>query len=305
MERIIGTGLRLLIAACGLIIGAVCAVAAYHNGVSMDAKLGIWFGLGFAAVVCLSWLMWPAAIWSLHLGNDAQAAACKIAWAPLAIFVAANAVMFVAEHRTEKVGIKTVAIEAYNEAKEEHERLIGELAVIKENPAWIASSGCTAAAYGAKKLCERKAAVEIGIKAAKEKMDGGRPGSADAGAETLAWVLNSDPIKVGKAWPIAIALALEIAASFAMKLALSPWRKPGRQEELEMLAPASPALTQIVQLVRMSPGRTLETSYRQLSAKTGVARSTLYGQLQEWAEQNLIEVRKEGQKTLISLPAKR
>ncbi|KAI93549.1 hypothetical protein T281_16075 [Rhodomicrobium udaipurense JA643] len=304
MELIIGTGLRLLVAGCGVALGAVCAVAAYHNGLALDGALGLWFGVGFAAVVVMSWLMWPVASWSARLGNTGQAKACKIAWAPLALFVVANAVMFVASHRTETVGGKAMEIERYEVAKAERERLLTELGTVKTSPLWTASSGCTIRTIGAKKLCDRSSEIETGLKEAGKALAAGKPASADAGAETLAWVLGGDAAKVGRAWPIAVAVALELAASFAMKLALSPWGTPRRREAAQGDAVAAPGtLTYVVELVRARPEGVLAASVRELARMTSIPKSTIHERLREWHERGLIVVEQTGGRTRLSLPS--
>jgi len=301
MELIIGAGLRLLVAGCGIALGAVCAVAAYHNGLALDSALGLWFGIGFAAVVVMSWLMWPVASWSARLGNTAQAKACKLAWAPLALFVVANAVMFVASHRTETVGGKTMEIERYEAAKAERVRLLADLETVKTSPLWAASSGCTIRTIGSKKLCDRSAEIEEGLKDAGKTLAAGKPASADAGAETLAWVLGGDAAKVGRAWPIAVAVALELAASFAMKLALSPWGAPRRREA----APAPGTFTHVVELLRASPEGVLAASVRELAKMTSIPKSTIHERLREWHERGLIVVEQTGGRTRLSLPSNR
>lgn len=313
---IVGTLLRLLVSVCGAAAGAVCVYTAGENGRLLDAgEAGRFFGLGFMAIVVFSWTAWPLASWCARLGASAWSLGLKLAWIPLFIFVVSNAIMFTASHRVETVEGKGHVIEAYDGAKESRSRLLGELVTLKANPAWEASKACTARAKGSKVLCEQKAQLESRIQAAEAIIAKGKPGAKDAGAETLAWVIQGDAAKVGRAWPVYIAVMLEMVASLAFKLALSPWspkrvtgifRNSQIAEPEADAEPAAPdALAQITALVLASPNRSLATSVRELSKALGIARSTLHDQLKDWHAQGRLNVEAKDGKTVIRLADRR
>lgn len=318
-NAIIGGTLRLLTGACGIAAGAVCAYTAYHNGLNMDpGEAGQWFGYGFLAIVCGSWLLWPLAGHMKLLGNDAWATGLKVAWVAAMLFVIGNAIMYTASHRTEAVEGRGLVIDRYTEAKAEKTRLFEELNLLKQNPAWEESKGCTLRIKGGKRLCDSKATLEAKIDAQNAILKAGKPGSKDAGAETLAWVLNADASKVGRAWPIYIAVMLEMMASLMMKLALSPWApaatakaspkaKETAEEITEEEAEAdgeTDALAAVEAMVKANGGK-LRIPRRALADKLGMPVSTVHDKLNEWRDAGLLGVEVVNNCTVISLADRR
>jgi transposase-like protein len=277
---------------------------------------GWWFGIGFTAIVCLSWLMWPLASWCARLGAYDRSRLLKAAWVPMFFFVIGNAIMFTAQHRTETVSGKTVAIDGYEAAKVDKARMVAELDTLKTNSRWAASQGCTnATAQKSKDFCDGVKALQGRIQAAQAKIETGRPGSADAGAETLAWVLQGDAKKIGLAWPVYIAIMLELAATLALKFALSPWTPKGAQAPVsndtqdtvvQEAAQATPdALAQVKALVLASPNRELTATIRWLARALNAPRSTVHDWLKTWHASGQLAVESKGKQTVVRLADQR
>jgi hypothetical protein len=305
----IGGTLRLLAGTCGIGAGAVCAYTAYHNGLNMDSgEAGQWFGYGFLSIVCGSWLLWPLAGHMKHLGNATWAFGLKAAWVIAILFVIGNSIMFTASHRTETVEGRGQTIVLYDDARAAKDRFNGELELLKKNPAWEASNGCTARVQGSKKLCDRKAELESKIESQTAILKAGKPGAKDAGAETLAWVLSVDASNVGRAWPIYIAVMLEVIASLMLKVALSPWSShcEGKDRKEEVETDQEPEdLTRIKEMVEDAKGGKLRISRRDLAKKLGMKLSTLQDKLTAYNKAGLLNVAVINRRTVISLAAKR
>jgi hypothetical protein len=309
-NNIIGGTLRLLAGTCGIGAGAVCAYTAYHNGLNMDhGEAGRWFGYGFLAIVAGSWLLWPLAGHMKHLGNKGTANGLQAAWFVAMLFVIGNSIMFTASHRTETVEGRGLAIEKYDAAKAEKDRLGEELRLMKQNTAWTESNGCTTRVQGSRKLCERKAEVERKIEAQNAILAAGKPGAKDAGAETLAWVLGADASKVGRAWPIYIAVMLEMIASLMFKIALSPWATASKAAET--VAKAEPKAETVpddlgtIQALVKAAGGELRMSRRALAEQLGKSSSTMHDKLTAWKSQGLLKVTVEKGCTVIRLADRR
>jgi hypothetical protein len=303
--------LRTSTIAVGLGAGAVCAYTAYHNGLAMaPGDAGQWFGYGFLAIVGGSWLMWPIASFMAYLGNKSWAFGLKAAWVIAMLFVTGNSIMYTAYHRSETVEGRGQVMERYDDARKAKDAYLEEIQLLKKNPVWERSMSCTRRARGSWRLCKRKAELDRLIAAKDVILQAGKPGSKDAGAETLAWVLSGDASKVGRAWPVYIAIMLELTASLFLKLALSPWdvapkagekqkeeteEEPGTEEEPE-------ALRRVKALVAENGG-TLRISRRALAEKLGMRSSTVHDKLTAWAKAGILDVKVVNRCTVIRLAA--
>ena len=214
---------RLAIGMCGFVVGAYCAYTAFRNGQAMAADIdGIAFGSAFAAVVVGSWFLLPLA----EEFSGIRASVLRGGWALCLAFVLVNAIGFTATHRTEGVSSRTTAIQTYDAAIAALPLAETELAAMKQNARWAATAGCTNATAEASKLfCEAIATKQSELKGIQARVNQGRPGAADAQADTIAWVMQADASTVSRALPIFMAVVLEIAASLFMFAAMVPSAK--------------------------------------------------------------------------------
>lgn len=211
---------RLAIGMCGIVVGSYCAYGAFRNGQSLAHGLdGIAFGAAFGAVVVGSWFLLPRA--SQEAGI--RALLMKAGWLLCVAFVLANAVGFTATHRSEKVGGASVAITGYDQSLATLTTARSELEIMKNNPRWATTQGCTnATADKSIGFCSQVIARQSEIMSAGAVLTKGRPATADAQADTIAWVLRADTMTVSRAMPIFMAVVLDIAASLFMFAALAP-----------------------------------------------------------------------------------
>jgi len=213
---------RLAIGMCGSAVGAYCAYSAFRNGQTMAPGIdGMAFGGAFAAVVIGSWFLLPLADQFSWL----RATAIRAGWLLCLAFVLVNAIGFTARHRTETVGGRANDIASYDAAIAALPSAAAEVAAMKLNPRWAATAGCTnATAEESKKACTAIEAKQVEVAGLQARVNQGRAGSADAQAETIAWVMRIDGATVGRALPIFMAVVLDIAASLFMFAALAPAR---------------------------------------------------------------------------------
>jgi hypothetical protein len=218
--------LSLLIAAGGCVAGAYSAFAAYSNGkIIADGTAGIVFGLAFASVVIISWLMLPWADKRAEEGFRRDAWLWRTSWLLALGFVLANSIAYCAHYRTEMTEVKGLQIEAYERAQRLEVLSSSELNGLRINPRWEATSGCSnATSARSKQYCERVRDAQSRIQGAQASLAQGRPGAKDAGAETLAWVLSGDEAKVRRGLPIFWAVILELIASLCMREAFATLR---------------------------------------------------------------------------------
>jgi hypothetical protein len=211
---------RLAIGMCGVAVGAYCAYSSFRNGQAMASGLdGVAFGAAFAAIVIGSWFLLPLA----EEFRGGRAAAMRAGWALCLAFVLINAIGFTATHRTEGVGGRTTAIQAYDAAIAALPSAMADLAAMKANARWQATAGCTdATAEKSVSFCADVRSKQVDVAKLQSQVNAGRPGAADAQAETIAWVMRLDAISVGRALPIFMAVVLDIAASLFMFAALAP-----------------------------------------------------------------------------------
>lgn len=221
--------LRASLAACGFAAGAYCVFAAYNNGSMLaDGVPGIMFGVAFAAVVVASWLMLPKAE-TLAVAGSSEAWLWRAGWLLALGFVLANAITYSAHYRVEAVNDKVTKIDGYQEAKADKARAVDDLAALKKNARWDATKGCSdTTAERSKDFCSKVSTAQERVQHASGILAVGRPGSADAGAETLAWVLDGDAVKTGRALPVYWSIVLELVASLCMKGAFASAKVPGR-----------------------------------------------------------------------------
>ncbi len=199
--------LSILIAVGGCVVGSYSAFAAFANGqLIADGVAATIFGVAFAAVVVISWIMLPVADLRFEEGAPRDAWLWRGSWLLALGFVLANSIVFSAHYRTEVTEVKGLQIEG-------------------TNTRWEATSGCSnVTAPKSKAYCERVHDTQSRIESAQTILVHGRPVANDAGAQTLAWVLGGDEAKVGRSLPIFWAVVLELMASLCMKNAFSSLR---------------------------------------------------------------------------------
>ncbi len=220
--------LCLLIAAGGCVAGAYSAYAAFTNGKLLsDGSAGLMFGLAFAAVVIVSWLMLPWADKRAEEGSHRDAWLWRVSWLLALVFVLVNSIAYAVHYRTEMTENRGLKIDAYERARQMETLATAEMNGLRTNPRWEATSGCSNVTAGKSKLfCERVHEAQARIEAAETLLSQGRPAAKDAGAETLAWVLNADEAKVRRSLPIFWSLILELIASLCMREAFATLRTP-------------------------------------------------------------------------------
>jgi hypothetical protein len=234
--------LCLLIAAGGCVAGAYSAYAAYVNGkLITDGMAGVMFGLAFAAVVIVSWLMLPWADKRAEEGAHRDAWLWRVSWFLALGFVLANSIAYTVHYRTEMTENRGLRIDAYERARQMETMATAEMNGLRTNPRWEATSGCSnVTAEKSRLFCERVQNAQGRIEAAAALLNQGRPASKDAGAETLAWVLGVDEAKVRRSLPIFWSLILELMASLCMREAFATLRTPqSARETLESFEPAA------------------------------------------------------------------
>jgi hypothetical protein len=154
--------------------------------------------------------------------------------------VLANSVGFTATNRTESVESKKAAIEKFQRASGERDRLMSALQVAQKSPRWKLTTGCTSnRSKGASRdFCDRVDEMRNGIQAANVALNAGRPTSADAMADTLSLVTGLAPATISRLMPVWTVVAVEVAASAAFMGAFAPAvsaaseKKPERKRRL-------------------------------------------------------------------------
>lgn len=211
---------RLAIGICGLVVGGYCAFTAFRNGQNFAGGVdGLVVGAAFAAVVVGSWFLLPLA----SVASGRRAIVTRAGWLLLVAFVLINAIGFTATHRSANVGLAAVAITGYDQALATLTTARAELDTMKANPRWTATTGCTnATAEKSVGFCGLVASRQQDVRTAQEAISRGKPATADAQADTIAWALQADAVTVSRAMPILMAVVLDIAASLFMFVALAP-----------------------------------------------------------------------------------
>jgi hypothetical protein len=218
--------LSLLIAAGGCIAGAYSAFAAFSNGATIaQGTAGTMFGLAFAAVVVISWIMLPWADKRSEDGSHRDAWLWRASWLLALGFVLANSVAYCAHYRIEMTETKGLQIEAYERAQRAEALASTELNGLRTNYRWGKTSGCSNAIdLKSRRYCDHLRDVQSRIQEAQATLALGRPGAKDPGAEVLAWVLGADEAKVRRSLPIFWAVILELIASLCMREAFASLR---------------------------------------------------------------------------------
>ncbi len=247
--------LSLLIAAGGCVAGAYSAYAAFSNGkLITDGAAGTMFGLAFAAVVIISWIMLPWADKRAEEGSHRDAWLWRASWFMALGFVLANSIVYTVHYRTEMTENRGLKIDAYERARQMQAFAAAEINELRTNPRWDLTSGCSnVTAEKSKLYCERIRDAQGRIQNAEVVLGQGRPAARDSGAETLAWVLGADEAKVRRSLPIFWAVILELIASLCMREAFATLRStpPGAKaslaepagEKLEGWRPVREAIT--------------------------------------------------------------
>jgi hypothetical protein len=221
---------RLAIGLCGCVVGAYCAISAFRQGQAMAPGYdGYVFGAAFAAVVVGSWFILPLA----------QGWLSRAGWFLCTGFVLANAIGYTATHRTETVGGKQNTIAAYNAALTGLEQATERLTAMKGNRRWESTKGCTdVTAEQSVTFCHEFSATQAKADQFQAVVSAGKPATTDAQADTIGWVIRVDAATVGKALPIFWAVALDIAVTLFMYLALA-----GNVQKTNVATPVATKLT--------------------------------------------------------------
>jgi hypothetical protein len=211
----------LAIGICGGIVGAYCAYTAFRNGQMLASGLdGVAFGAAFAAVVVGSWFLLPLAA----LSPRSRAIIMRAGWALCLAFVLINAIGFTATHRTHTVGDKANAITAYDVSLKSLSEAQERLSALKANPRWAKTSGCSdATAERSIEFCGQVRDAQASVSSNQAVIATGKPATADAQADTIAWATRIDASVVSRALPIFMAVVLDIAASMFIWAAMTTY----------------------------------------------------------------------------------
>jgi hypothetical protein len=120
---------KLILLSCGLVAAAYSVPAAFLNG------LAIGYGhiasyvtaVAMVGVVIVPLVLGPVALECLRTGDRTRGLMLGAAWAVTFPLVIANSIGFTATNRTESVGSKEAAIEKFQRASVEHDRLMSDL----------------------------------------------------------------------------------------------------------------------------------------------------------------------------------
>ncbi len=169
--------LSILIAAGGCVAGAYSAYAAFSNGkLIADDAAGTMFGLAFAAVVIISWLMLPFADKRADEGAHRDAWLWRLSWFAALAFVLANSIVYTVHYRTEMTETKGLKIEAYERARQAEARAAAEYETLWTNPRWTATSGCTdVTAPRSQTYCDQVHKAQAALQEASAVLAQGRP----------------------------------------------------------------------------------------------------------------------------------
>ncbi|MGO8951852.1 MAG: hypothetical protein ACLQF2_00685 [Rhodomicrobium sp.] len=236
--------LSLLIAVGGCVAGAYSAYAAFSNGnLITDGAAGTMFGLAFAAVVIISWIMLPWADKRAEEGSYRDAWLWRVSWLMALGFVLANSIVYTVHYRTEMTENRGLKIDAYERARQVEAFAAAEISELRTNPRWDLTSGCSnVTAEKSKLYCERVHDAQARIQNAEAILGQGRPAAKDSGAETLAWVLGADESKVRRSLPIFWAVILELIASLCMREAFATLRGTPQAARGSLAEPAGEKL---------------------------------------------------------------
>jgi hypothetical protein len=191
--------MRILALLCGLAVGAYSLPAAFLNGLNMAPGVGGYI-IGSAMVGMLGW-SWLGGSWGFTLLQSrawVRGPIVLTTWIVSVVTVLALSAGFVGGHRGEAAAERQAQIERYQRAQANWQRSEAEIRAAE-------------AAGRVKTASARRNELH----AAESTLDAGRPASADALAETLAWVTGLDAARVGMAFPVWLAVAMELAGNGA------------------------------------------------------------------------------------------
>jgi hypothetical protein len=210
---------------CGL--GAVSALSAFRNGNTLGADNidKIVFGSGFVFVVALTWVLPTLADDWRARRKFGGALFLMLVWAACLVFAVWNAVGFTALHRGHAVAGRETGMERYDLAKADIARLEADIATAKASKEGAAiykrTSACASATEEASiKFCASLAGREAELASAKLTVKAGKPGSADPQSEVVSWATGYHPADLGRAFPIAFGILVELGAIAAFYAAL-------------------------------------------------------------------------------------
>lgn len=228
---------RMAIGMCGAVVGSYAAYSAFRNGQALASGLdGLAFGSAFAAVVIGSWFLLPLAAQS----PKGRAVLMRIGWGLCLLFVLIQAIGFTATHRTTQVGDRANVITGYQVALDSLTQTQERLTAMKSNARWQSTAGCTNATVEASiAFCDDYKATQAEANTFSATVFAGKPATADAQADTIAWVLRADTGVVSRAMPIFMAIVLDIAASLFIWVAMTTYSSPAPAE-----APAATIATE-------------------------------------------------------------
>lgn len=239
----------------GLAGGAYCAGTAVMNGLSgAEGWAGYALGLSGGAVAFGSWFILPFATVVKREGDGFTALMMRLGWVMCTAFVLWNATGFTALHRTEKAGASEHKIAEYARADRQLKSAEADLEVAKKDARWASTAACTNATVDkSRAFCGQVAVIKSNISTAQYILHQGRPGSADAQAEAIGFVLQLNPALVAKLDPVLKALVQELAMSLFLFCAFRPSRRrEGVQERpaaVEVAVACSPDLTPLLELI--------------------------------------------------------
>ena len=172
-------------------------------------------------------------------GAKIEAQLWRLAWLAALAVVIVNGVSYSAHYRVEQTGGAEVRIEAYEDAKRREARAEASLALLQKNALWEATAACSKKRSAkARDYCAQVAGAQAEIAAAAAIKSSGRPASADAGVETIAWITGVEARKVSRSIPLSWAAICDLLASLCLKSVLSaPKRRPGLELRAVPLEP--------------------------------------------------------------------
>jgi hypothetical protein len=214
--------LRFLACVFGLAAQGYSFLAAFRSGYGwggdnqLDAyTIGVAFSLGLvgSSLVC-----GPATMYFASNRAWFRALGFAVLWIGLTAVVMANSTGYIATHRGDTVADKQKAIATYEQALADIERLNNEIR-----------------AADAKGKDNRSEKLQQRLQEAQRIRDAGRPGSSDAGAETLSWMTGGaiGGASVARAQSPAASIALELAANGMFLLAFGSRRPEAPRRKLK------------------------------------------------------------------------
>lgn len=239
----------------GLAGGAYCAGTAVMNGLNgAEGWAGYALGLSGGAVAFGSWFILPFATAVKREGDGFTALMMRLGWVMCTAFVLWNATGFTALHRTEKAGASEHKIAEYTRADRQLKSAEADLETAKKDSRWASTGACTnATVEKSKAFCGQVAVIRSNISTAQYILQQGRPGSADAQAEAIGFVLRLNPALVAQLDPVLKALVQELAMSLFLFCAFRPSRRREEAQErpatVEVAVASAPDLTPLLGLI--------------------------------------------------------